>query len=359
MYPNSNYQQNVVNGGLPPPQPQQAFQQQPQQHQSMNPTGINKYMPPPPQQQPQGSFSPISPATNANFPPHMRPQNLQNGTSGSNASSRTASPLPPMQQQHQVNRPPMNGNQLIGNMQNMSLVPPQGSPRPVQPYPSVQNGLPQSAPLPPAAHPQPQNSPLPHQNFQAGLGLHGMNKNTPSMPGMPHMPPQNTAYTPNKPPQQPPPLNHQNVLNNNAYQQQPTQPLRSMVPGPIPPYQPQSQAPQQLQQQQQMPPQRNPMYPNVVQQPPPPAFNGIPNPAPMQYQTQQQQQFGQPQQQQQYGQQQQTGQMGVTQQGFNRLWGQETVDLMQSRHILSPASLVTPKINLNHAFHESVNCNPE
>lgn len=50
---------------------------------------------------------------------------------------------------------------------------------------------------------------------------------------------------------------------------------------------------------------------------------------------------------------------GVMQTGFNRLWGQDTIDLIQNRHILSPATLEVPKIMLHNQFHDTVNCNPK
>ncbi|KAH8416170.1 hypothetical protein KR222_009732, partial [Zaprionus bogoriensis] len=50
--------------------------------------------------------------------------------------------------------------------------------------------------------------------------------------------------------------------------------------------------------------------------------------------------------------------LSVAQQGFSRLWGQDTIDLMQNRHILSPATLGPPKVVLHNQFHESINCNP-
>jgi len=50
--------------------------------------------------------------------------------------------------------------------------------------------------------------------------------------------------------------------------------------------------------------------------------------------------------------------LNVAQQGFSRLWGQDTIDLMQNRHILSPATLPPPKVVLHNQFHESINCSP-
>lgn len=55
----------------------------------------------------------------------------------------------------------------------------------------------------------------------------------------------------------------------------------------------------------------------------------------------------------------QRGNLSVTQSGFSKLWGQETVDLMQNRHILPPEPVQPPTIKLNNQFYESVNCSPE
>jgi protein transport protein SEC24 len=60
------------------------------------------------------------------------------------------------------------------------------------------------------------------------------------------------------------------------------------------------------------------------------------------------QNFSQPQQQFPSG--------GVVSQGFNRMWGNETVDLMQNRHILPTTKVLPPPIKLNHQFHEATNC---
>lgn len=57
--------------------------------------------------------------------------------------------------------------------------------------------------------------------------------------------------------------------------------------------------------------------------------------------------------------QQQYQQPSVVQQGFNSLWGQNTVDLMQQRHILPTVPVEAPRVSLDHEFYESVNCSPE
>ena len=92
-------------------------------------------------------------------------------------------------------------------------------------------------------------------------------------------------------------------------------------------------------------------------------FNGQTSNAPLQYQVaanaQQLQQQQQPMGAFPTGPSQYNPQMSVAQQGFSRLWGHDTIDLMQNRHILTPATLQPPKIVLHNQFHESINCNPK
>lgn len=57
--------------------------------------------------------------------------------------------------------------------------------------------------------------------------------------------------------------------------------------------------------------------------------------------------------------QQQYQQPNVVKQGFNSLWGQNTIDLMQQRHILPTLPVEPTKISLDHEFYESVNCSSE
>ncbi|EDV58192.1 uncharacterized protein Dere_GG25252, isoform B [Drosophila erecta] len=132
-----------------------------------------------------------------------------------------------------------------------------------------------------------------------------------------------------------------------------------MMPPPQQPPQsyPYSQAYPSAPQQQPPPPQ------SALQAPPPGMFGAQPTGAPLQYQAQAPPQA--------YGQQPQhlpqtapggpygtTAPLNVAQQGFSRLWGQDTIDLMQNRHILSPATLPPPKVVLHNQFHESINCSP-
>ncbi|EDS35483.1 transport protein SEC24 [Culex quinquefasciatus] len=52
-------------------------------------------------------------------------------------------------------------------------------------------------------------------------------------------------------------------------------------------------------------------------------------------------------------------QYNVVKSGFNRLWGNNTMDLLQNRHVLPPGKVRPPVIHLNHPFQEAVNCNPD
>ncbi|KAG7212803.1 hypothetical protein KM043_013060 [Ampulex compressa] len=51
--------------------------------------------------------------------------------------------------------------------------------------------------------------------------------------------------------------------------------------------------------------------------------------------------------------------MMVTQTGYNKLWGMESLDLLQCRNILPPEKIEPPKIRLHQEFAEGVNCNPD
>ncbi|XP_059616882.1 protein transport protein Sec24A [Phlebotomus argentipes] len=107
-----------------------------------------------------------------------------------------------------------------------------------------------------------------------------------------------------------------------------------------------------------------PTYPQqpTGQQP----FNGQAHQQPLQYQSQQPyQNQGQQQQPQQQFQNQQhpfvnnVANMASSHAGFNRLWGNESVDLLENRHILPPEKVQPPVIRLNQQFQESVNCSPD
>ncbi|XP_067632587.1 protein transport protein Sec24A isoform X2 [Eurosta solidaginis] len=198
--------------------------------------------------------------------------------------------------------------------------------------------------------PPPTSTPL-NENYASSSGGGGGTLQTPR----PLLPPSNVAAATNT-------VQQQNQLNNNMQQQISTQ-RKPMYPTGPPPML--ATSPQHQQQQ--------PYTPAYQQQPTaqPGLFNGQPSTAPLQYQSQQQPYMQQSQQQmqqhQQFPQQQNfpspvgggyNQQMSVTQSGFNHLWGQDTIDLLQNRHILSPATLPPPRIVLNNQFHESINCNP-
>lgn len=204
-----------------------------------------------------------------------------------------------------------------------------------------------------------------HQNQPKINGSHNQAIPPMSATSPNHQPPtsayQTMANTANvTPPSQIPMSNttpsNQYSLNNNQQIQSPMIPQQQNIQSQLPPPQLQQQ---HQQQQQQYQPSRKPMYPNVrppmqqqpqqpqpyaaayPQQQPQPTFNGQPNTSQLQYQ------------------QGNYNQMSVAQQGFSKLWGQDSLDLMQHRHILPNEKVQPPPIILNNQFYESVNCSPE
>ncbi|KAI4490569.1 hypothetical protein M0804_003513 [Polistes exclamans] len=51
--------------------------------------------------------------------------------------------------------------------------------------------------------------------------------------------------------------------------------------------------------------------------------------------------------------------MSVTHAGYNKIWGMESVDLLQCRNILPPGKIEPPKVRLHQEFLDGVNCNPD
>ncbi|XP_020299458.1 protein transport protein Sec24A isoform X2 [Pseudomyrmex gracilis] len=51
--------------------------------------------------------------------------------------------------------------------------------------------------------------------------------------------------------------------------------------------------------------------------------------------------------------------MNIAQGGFNKLWGVESIDLLQCRNVLPPEKVEPPKINLHQEFLNSINCSPD
>ncbi|XP_029174847.1 protein transport protein Sec24A isoform X2 [Nylanderia fulva] len=55
----------------------------------------------------------------------------------------------------------------------------------------------------------------------------------------------------------------------------------------------------------------------------------------------------------------QMGNLNVAQSGYNKIWGMESIDLLQCRNILPPEKVEPPQIRLHQEFPDNVNCNPE
>lgn len=51
--------------------------------------------------------------------------------------------------------------------------------------------------------------------------------------------------------------------------------------------------------------------------------------------------------------------LSVAQMGFNKLWGMESIDLLQNRNVLPAEKVEAPKVMLHQEFLDSVNCSPE
>lgn len=51
--------------------------------------------------------------------------------------------------------------------------------------------------------------------------------------------------------------------------------------------------------------------------------------------------------------------MNVTQAGYNKLWGMESIDLLQCRNVLPSEKVEPPKIKLHQEYLESINCSPD
>ncbi|XP_076652844.1 protein transport protein Sec24AB [Halictus rubicundus] len=51
--------------------------------------------------------------------------------------------------------------------------------------------------------------------------------------------------------------------------------------------------------------------------------------------------------------------MTVTQAGYNKLWGMESIDLLQCRNVLPSEKVEPPKIKLHQEYLESINCSPD
>uniref|UniRef100_A0A1A9WHU5 Protein transport protein Sec24A n=1 Tax=Glossina brevipalpis TaxID=37001 RepID=A0A1A9WHU5_9MUSC len=332
---------------------QQIAQQKQQQFASMpSPSTLNsslsKYMPP--SVALTSASAPVNLVTSTYLPPiingpsripitqavpaHMRPPLLNGSSADSNGASGSIKSLsinadgPP---------PSVSVQSQVKQMAPRSTVPPTLPPQ------ANSNNYPHNF-TSSISNPQ-LTQPLPTMNSSTNLNnaLNNRASNQPTMYDASSLHTQNQSQNANYPAttglHSPPNAMHQNRLNNNPLQNQPLMlqrkyPSMQQLPS-IPP--PASQQPKvysaaYLQQQS-----TSNLQAGV--------FNGQPTTGPLHYQ-------GQASQQAQYP------TSTVLQQGFSRLWGQDTVDLMQNRHILTPATLQPPRIILHNQFHESINCNP-
>lgn len=55
----------------------------------------------------------------------------------------------------------------------------------------------------------------------------------------------------------------------------------------------------------------------------------------------------------------QLGGLSVTNTGFQKMWGQESVDLLQNRHILPPGPVKPPQPRLQAEQWNNINCSTE
>lgn len=381
---NGQNNQNLVNGGYP----QNVSPMAP----PMNP--MNPLKPPmamPAQQQQVPPVSNLPPTTaNINYQ-NFQTNALHGGLNGSNSalSSRTSSPgiqqtSTPPNTIPTSQLPPSKSYPSYQHLHGSQQLPSQPStlsmPQPTLMNPQQQQQQqPMPAPMQPPSSQFPmastnvnnnnlnnnnnnnvgeinntQQQQIPTSNFNTGLPQMPQT-NLPPVAGQQHhlsasmanLTLNNSASQNNFPTQQmPSSKSDQNLLNNNNLQNKPMQ-KRPMYP------QQQPTTMQQMPQQQpfQATNQQNQQFNSFpgVQQP-----QGQPQMAArsgnLQYQNFQQQ----PQQQQQF-----PAGSSVVHQGFNRMWGRETVDLMQNRHILPTTKVLPPPVKLNHQFHEATNCNPD
>jgi protein transport protein SEC24 len=267
--------------------------------------------------------------------------------------------------------------------------------------PGVQPSIPQSQLPPSRSYPSyqqtPQQPPAPSSQLPMAPLNNNNNNNNPGMPlsasmknlSMNQAPVSNVATPP-----MPQSKSDQNFLNNNngnshGIISNPTMPPKTNTMAKRPLYP--AQQPQMQQQSMQQPmsqinqqpmPQMNQQPMSQMNQQPMPQMNQQPMPQINQQQPQgfnsfpgNQQPMSQPQMQQPRGnlqyqnfpaqpqpqpQQQQYPSPGsIVQQGFSKMWGNDTIDLMQNRHILPPTKVLPPTVKLNHQFHEATNCSTD
>ncbi|XP_033246368.1 protein transport protein Sec24A-like isoform X2 [Drosophila miranda] len=310
---------------------------------------------------PPPAARPIQPQSVASLTSNMHQMNL-NRTNGQPSANTAPTPqqlqqVPPQQQQQHQLVPPQQQQQHQQPLANPMTGPFMGNKPP--------NLNPRVIGSPPTAGAQPVPVPASGQRIMYGGTPASNDQQNNNLQRAAPPPGAGTAWPPSLPkaavPGIPSPM-----------QTQPQAQLTSFAP---PQPQPQAQSapfapPQQYQYgQAYQQPLHQPPLPQQQQQPAPPPgmFGAQTSSTPLQYQSQPPPPSMQPQGQHPYAQPQPTSgppQLGapvplnVAQQGFSRLWGQDTIDLMQNRHILSPATLPPPKVVLHNQFHESINCSP-
>jgi len=302
-----NHPQSFVNGGPPLP---------------------NSFSAPgPPPLGPPGVTSPERHTNSANGPV------ATDVVSSSNSQPPTLAPPPPLNSHPQLGPPSQ--PPIINHTPNQ--IPPQASVNS-----NLSNGV--AFPAPPISYSQGPATSLPPNASYAGSGVSRNNGGTfarryPSaQPPVPQAPPQ--QYGIQQPPSQP------NIPLQGAGAPPPqTGPLSSGPPSQMVPPQPTNTGfapptsgnlPNPG-----MPPQAN--YGSM-----PPRTNGMPP-------TQGQSRFGPDPSLLST----QLGGLSVTQTGFQKMWGQESVDLLQNRHILPPGEIVPPAPRLQAEQWNNINCSPD
>lgn len=353
-YPNYGYQQ--------PPAPNQNGNQ-PQNMPNGFPQAANLPSAKPQQLPPQQTINYQNFQTKAIQP--------SKGVNGSNSalSSRTSSPGVQQPAIPQSQLPPSRSYQQLHGSQQL----PPSSQLPMAPMTNNLNNNGTDSNTKFAPNPMNASSPLPPHPGQGPMApqqqLSSSMRNLSLNPGPP-------GSYPSQPMGMPSSKSEQNIMNNNnnvpgmiSNQSMPqfpsTKPGMNMAKRPMYPTQPVQNVQPPMVQQNAFPQQPMPQQPMPPQQQPPPGFNNFPA-SPMAPQPQQLAQ--QPQRDglqyqnytpQQHQQQQQQFPGGVVQQGFNRMWGNDNVDLMQNRHILPATKVLPPPIKLNHQFHEATNCSAD
>jgi len=299
-----------------------------------------------PSVKPMNPPTPINNSSGVSGPP-VRPPVLN----GVNNSASLNGPLPPQPIVNGI-MPPSSNSIVNGGHPSSMNGPPQ--PTPAVPnsstfsrrYPPTQPGL------PPPVSSQPPSFPGPP------VSMH----QTPANNNMPPLPPQTTygmPPTPNVSGNALPPTNHG----------MPPPPATNsqLMPPPVngipPSFNNQGMPP--LQNNNGMPP-----PPSSHGMPPPPNSHGMPPPLnnhgmpPMPNNSGMPPLPGnnQPQTQNKYGQDslsRSLGGLSVTQSGFQKMWGQESVDLLQNRHILPPDPIKPPIARLQAEQWSNINCSPD